>query len=87
MCALVLQKDLEYWQIDELILGKFSKFSGRGGTMVEHQTTNLEIRGSNPGVTQHLEKMTERKKFYPRAQCNGRGSAVNRMLDGSTYPG
>ena len=22
MCALVLQKDLEYWQIDELILGK-----------------------------------------------------------------
>jgi hypothetical protein len=23
MCALVMQKDLEYWQIDELILGKF----------------------------------------------------------------
>ena len=22
LCALVLQKDLEYWQIDELILGK-----------------------------------------------------------------
>ena len=22
MCALVLQKDLEYWQIDELILGE-----------------------------------------------------------------
>ena len=25
LCALVLQKDLEYWQIDELILGKFVK--------------------------------------------------------------
>ena len=24
LCALVLQKDLEYWQIDELILGKNS---------------------------------------------------------------
>ncbi len=24
MCALVLQKDLEYWQIDELILGEIS---------------------------------------------------------------
>ena len=23
LCALVLQKDLEYWQIDELILGKW----------------------------------------------------------------
>ena len=25
LCALVLQKDLEYWQIDELILGTWVK--------------------------------------------------------------
>ncbi|TRY79557.1 hypothetical protein TCAL_13754, partial [Tigriopus californicus] len=30
MCALVLQKDLEYWQIDELILGKFPPTEIRG---------------------------------------------------------
>ena len=27
LCALVLQKDLEYWQIDELILGKLLTYS------------------------------------------------------------
>ena len=26
LCALVLQKDLEYWQIDELILGMMPKY-------------------------------------------------------------
>jgi hypothetical protein len=26
MCALVLQKDLDYWQIDELILGRQRNF-------------------------------------------------------------
>ena len=29
LCALVLQKDLEYWQIDELILGKLHTLTSR----------------------------------------------------------
>ena len=34
LCALVLQKDLEYWQIDELILGKITLwvFSSKSST-------------------------------------------------------
>ncbi len=31
--------------------------------MVEDVTTNLEVEGSNPVATRHLEKMAERKKF------------------------
>ena len=30
LCALVLQKDLEYWQIDELILGMMPKYKYMG---------------------------------------------------------
>ena len=30
LCALVLQKDLEYWQIDELILGMMLKYKTIG---------------------------------------------------------
>ena len=30
LCALVLQKDLEYWQIDELILGMMYKYKTMG---------------------------------------------------------
>ena len=55
MCALVLQKDLEYWQIDELILGK-SQF--RAVETIDHRYICF-----SPFCCQKRTSMSERATY------------------------
>ena len=45
LCALVLQKDLEYWQIDELILGKINIFVWIRLWITKYSTVMLNENG------------------------------------------